>query len=63
MSRRIRDLQQRLIAMNRDMWTLTDELCDAKAKTKRLQDIIYRQDATIMALWIIIEAAEKKERA
>jgi hypothetical protein len=54
-------LRADLDATQRDMWTVAIENVAVAQECKRLQAIVDRQDATIMALWSMVEAAEKKQ--
>jgi hypothetical protein len=53
-------LRADLAAANRDMWQLNEELAFQKNDRQRLQAIVDRQDLTILALWGLIEQAEKE---
>jgi hypothetical protein len=55
----IKQLRADLDAANRDMWLLAEESDLVKTENYRLQTIVDRQDATILALWSMLEGAEK----
>ena len=48
-------------AANHDMWQLAEEIHHETAENVRLQAIVYRQDLTILALWSLLEKAEKAQ--
>ena len=52
-------LHRDIEAANRDMWLLVDEAAAMRADRDRLQAIVERQDATILALWHLLEQAEE----
>jgi len=46
-----------------DMWELAHDAADLRDQCKRLQYVIDRQDITILALWSMVELAEKEKAA
>jgi len=57
----IERLRADLDAANRDTWQLNEDLHFVRADRDRLQAIVDRQDGTILALWSMIEQAEKEK--
>jgi hypothetical protein len=53
-------LRADLAAANRDMWQMAGEVNSRREDCKRLQAIVDRQDSTILALWSMLEQAEKE---
>ena len=57
----IERLRADLDAAHRDMWAMAMENITVAVECKRLQAIVDRQDGTILALWSLIEQAEKEK--
>jgi len=59
----IKELRADLESNRRDLWLLAADAAWLKDECKRLQAIVDRQDGTILALWSMIEKAEKQTDA